>query len=77
MHYIVGVGSQNAVNTSVLAAGMDREGFLDTVAGRWTSSDPREGSLISRMASQLRGHDDRTEFLAGIDIILAGLATLR
>lgn len=77
VHYIVGVGSQNAMNTRVLSAGVGREGFLDTVADRWMCSDPREGSLIGRMASQLRAHDDRAEFLAGVDIILAGLATLR
>ncbi|AYG02755.1 TetR/AcrR family transcriptional regulator [Gryllotalpicola protaetiae] len=78
VNYIVGVGSQNAVNTHILAAGADRETFLNTVADRWESFDLREGSLISRLAAQLRVHGDREEFLAGIDIILAGLeATYR
>jgi hypothetical protein len=29
------------------------------------------------MAAQLRGHDDREQFLAGIDLILAGIGTVR
>jgi hypothetical protein len=29
------------------------------------------------MAGQLRTHDDRTEYLAGIDLILAGMMTSR
>jgi hypothetical protein len=29
------------------------------------------------MAAQLPGHDDREQFLAGIDLILAGIATAR
>jgi hypothetical protein len=29
------------------------------------------------MATQLREHDDREQFLAGIDLILAGTGTVR
>lgn len=71
--YIVGAGGQNAVNPQILVAEVDREVFLGRVAEAWESHDPREGSLIRRLAAQLRSHDDRAEFLAGIDIILDGL----
>ncbi len=30
-----------------------------------------------QMAAQLPGHDDREQFLAGIDLILAGITTVR
>jgi hypothetical protein len=29
------------------------------------------------LAAQLPGHDDREQFLAGIDVILAGIETVR
>jgi hypothetical protein len=29
------------------------------------------------MAAQLPGHDDREQFLAGLDLILAGISTVR
>ena len=70
--YIVGVGSQNAVNTRSLAAHHNRDDFLNAVA-RWESLDPAEHPFVRRLAGQLRAHDDRAEFLAGIDIILSGL----
>lgn len=75
VNYILGVGSQNAMNTRGLAPGIDREKVLDQVADRWECHDPREGSLIGRLAARLRDHDDREEFLAGLDIILDGLAS--
>jgi hypothetical protein len=32
---------------------------------------------VHRLATRLRDHDDREQFLAGIDLILAGIDTLR
>jgi AcrR family transcriptional regulator len=71
--YIVGVGSQNAMNTHAVAGHGRRDEFLDAVARRWENLDPTEHPFVRRVAGQLRVHDDREEFLAGIDIILAGL----
>ncbi|WP_329318286.1 TetR/AcrR family transcriptional regulator C-terminal domain-containing protein [Streptomyces sp. NBC_01262] len=75
--YIVGVGSQNAANSRSPAAQGNRTDFLDAVAARWASLDPVEHSFVRRVAGQLRAHDDREEFLAGIDIILSGLLAQR
>jgi predicted Zn-dependent protease len=52
---------------------MDRSAFLAAVAARWTRLDPAEYPFVHRMAAQLAGHDDREQFLAGIDLILAGI----
>lgn len=71
--YIVGTGSQNAVNTHAVAGHSNRGEFLDAVARRWESLDPAEHPFVRRVANQLRTHDDREEFLAGVDIILTGL----
>lgn len=75
--YIVGVGSQNAANTRSLAAHDKRDDYLDAVAARWESLDPIDHSFVRRVAGQLRVHDDRVEFVAGIDIILRGLMAFR
>jgi AcrR family transcriptional regulator len=75
--YIVGVGSQNAVNKHSQAAHHNRDDFLDAVAARWESLDPVEHPFATRVAGQLRAHDDRVEFLAGTDIILSGLTAPR
>lgn len=71
--YIIGVGSQNATNTQTVAGNSSRDDFLDAVAARWENLDPATHPFVRRVASQLRAHDDRQEFLAGIDIILNGL----
>lgn len=75
--YIVGVGSQNATNTQALTGHGSRDEFLDAVAKRWENLDPAEHPFVTRVAGRLRVHDDREEFLAGIDIILNGLPTTR
>lgn len=77
VNYIVGVGGQNAMNTHTVAPDEDRGAFLDAVAGHRESLDPGEYPIVGRLASQLRVHDDREEFVAGIDIILTGLTAPR
>jgi AcrR family transcriptional regulator len=75
--YIVGVGSQNAVNTRSHAGRDGRGDVLGAVADHWESQDPIEHRFLRRVTGQLRVHDDRVELLAGIDIILAGLVAAR
>lgn len=70
--YIVGVGSQNAANASRFP-GTDREDFLDAAAAEWDALDPAEYTFTRSVAGALRAHDDRAEFLAGIDLFLAGI----
>ncbi|MFI6274588.1 TetR/AcrR family transcriptional regulator [Streptomyces sp. NPDC050988] len=77
LSYIVGVASQNAVNAHVLAADANRDDFVGAIADRWARLDPVEHRFVRRVADQLRHHDDRKEFLAGIDIILTGLTATR
>ena len=77
VNYILGVAGQNAANARLATPGMDRSAFLATVAARWTQRDPAEYPFVHRVAAQLREHDDREQFLAGIDLILAGVGTLR
>ncbi|MDJ1133495.1 TetR/AcrR family transcriptional regulator [Streptomyces iconiensis] len=75
-NYVLGVAGQNAANARQ-AQETDRSAFLATAAARWARLDPEEYPFLRRMTTQLREHDDREQFLAGIDLILAGIATVR
>ncbi|GAA5054706.1 TetR/AcrR family transcriptional regulator [Nocardia callitridis] len=76
VNYILGVAGQNAANARQHAPNADRSAFLAIVAERWTELDPDEYPFVHQVAPQLREHDDREQFLAGIDLILAGIGTL-
>lgn len=73
---VLGVAGQNAANARLHGAGVDRSAFLATVAARWAQLDPAEYPFAQRVATQMREHDDGEQFLAGIDLILASIATL-
>jgi AcrR family transcriptional regulator len=75
--HIIGASGQEAANSRSPAAQGDRQHFLDLEADRWAGLDPHEYAFTRTMAEHLREHDDRTEFLAGIDLILAGIPSLR
>ncbi|PTR27526.1 TetR family transcriptional regulator [Rhodococcus sp. OK519] len=77
VNYILGLAGQYAAGARLLARETDRSAFLETVATRWTELDSEEYPFVHRMAAHLPGHDDREQFLAGIDLILAGIETVR
>lgn len=73
LNYILGVAGQNAANARTLQPGTDRTQFLDAVATAWAQLDPDQYAFTRGVAGQLREHDDRAEFVAGIDLILTGI----
>lgn len=75
--YILGAAGQNAANARRLPRDTDRSAFLGSVAEQWARLDPEQYPFVRQLATQLREHDDREQFLAGIDLILAGIATVR
>jgi AcrR family transcriptional regulator len=78
LNYILGVGAQNAANGQLgRTRGIDRSDFLDAVATTWSQLDPDAYGFTRSMAAHLRGHDDRRDFLAGIDLILSGIEASR
>ncbi|WP_284741089.1 TetR/AcrR family transcriptional regulator [Amycolatopsis sp. RTGN1] len=78
VNYVLGVAGQNAANARVLTLGeADRSAFLAKVAAQWADLDPQRYPFVHKASAQLREHDDRDQFLAGVDIFLAGIATLR
>ena len=80
MHYILGAAGQNAANTEsarALGPEADRGDFLGTVSAAWRRLDPDDYPFTRAVADQLREHDDREQFLAGIDLILTGITALQ
>ncbi|MGV9284644.1 TetR/AcrR family transcriptional regulator [Streptomyces sp. NPDC003730] len=81
MHYILGAAGQNAANSAGAEAGalgpdVDRTEFLDAVSTAWEGLDPDDYPFTRAVAAQVRGHDDREQFLAGITLVLAGITAL-
>jgi AcrR family transcriptional regulator len=77
VNYVLGLAGQYAAGARLLARDTDRSAFLAAVAARWAQLDPAEYPFMHQVATQLPGHDDREQFLAGIDLILAGIGTVR
>ena len=76
VNYILGVAGQNAANARAFEPGTDqadRAKFLGAVAAAWAELDPDEYPFTRSAADRLREHDDRAEFLAGLDLVLAGI----
>ncbi|MFF0816260.1 TetR/AcrR family transcriptional regulator [Rhodococcus sp. NPDC003318] len=75
--YLLGLAGQYAAGARLLPRETDRSAFLATVAERWTQLDAARYPFVRRVATQLRDHDDREQFLAGVDLILDGIAAVR
>jgi len=74
LHYVLGVGGQNAANRQYAQThAIAREDFLGEVADAWQALDETQYPFTRSVAAQLRDHDDREDFLAGIDLILGGI----
>ncbi|WP_413809822.1 TetR/AcrR family transcriptional regulator [Streptomyces sp. OE57] len=79
VHYILGATGQNAANDAsarTLASDVDRAEFLDAASKAWEELDPDDYPFIRAVAAQMREHDDREQFLAGIDLVLTGIRAL-
>jgi len=74
MAYILGVSGQNAANGQLARTrGLDRSDFLEKLSSVWLQLDPEEYPFARSVAGQMRDHDDRVDFLSGIDLILRGI----
>ncbi|MFE4061903.1 TetR/AcrR family transcriptional regulator [Streptomyces sp. NPDC059096] len=78
VNYVLGVAAQNAANARLGAdMDMDRETFLASAAAQWAGVDPGRYPFVHAAAAHLGEHDDRAQFLVGVDIFLAGISALR
>jgi hypothetical protein len=77
VNYIVGLAGQYAAGARLVLRGTDRTAFLAGFAAQWAQLDPAEFPFVRQVAAQLPGHDDREQFLAGVNLILAGIGAVR
>jgi AcrR family transcriptional regulator len=76
--YLIGLAAQYAAGARHVPRDTDRSDFLASIAAQWTSRlDRATHPFVHQVAAELPGHDDREQFLAGIDLILAGIETAR
>lgn len=75
--YILGVAGQNAANARARVPGTSRAELLGAEADLWAGLGAAEFPFLRGVAAQLGDHDDREQFLAGIDLILAGIGATR
>lgn len=74
LNYVLGVGGQNAAHAALgQQQQQDRSAFLDGVALSWSQLDADQFPFTRSIADQLRHHDDRADFIAGINLILRGI----
>ena len=48
---------------------------MGSVATTWQQLPPQDWPFVQAMAAQFAAHDDRADFLAGIDLLLRGLGS--
>ena len=77
LNYILGVAGQNAANARTQPPGTNRTDVLGAESAIWERLAPADYPFLHAVAGQLRDHDDREQFLAGIDLILKGITSGR
>ena len=71
VNYVLGAAAQHAAGARRVTGEADRKAYLEALAAQWAHYDP--DPLVQDAASQLRDHDDRDQFLAGVEIFLTGI----
>lgn len=75
--YVIGAAGQNAAHARSVPRGMDRTTYLQQATERWNQLDPAAYPFVRRTAASLPDHDDREQFLTGLDLVLAGIQSGR
>ena len=75
LSYVLGVGAQNAANAKTAhMRQLERSAFLAEMAKQWAALDPAAFPFVQSVAAKMPVHDDRADFLTGIDLFLDGIA---
>lgn len=74
--YILGVAGRNAAHARVRTdQHVGRTAALTAIADRWARLDPARYPRVHHAAGHLAEHDDREQFVTGVDLILTGIDT--
>ena len=58
---------------AVLSGELDQKQYLAQATAQWRSLDPAEYRFVHFIVDEFAVHDDRDQFRAGLDLLLAGL----
>ncbi|ALE93683.1 hypothetical protein AOC05_17375 [Arthrobacter alpinus] len=70
--YVIAVAAQMTRNAQV-AAGQSQEEWLAKRAKRWEQLEPTSFPFLTRVAAEFSRHDDRDQFIAGLELLLTGV----
>ena len=70
---VLGLAAQYAAGLQLLGRDSDRSAVLAGITAEWESLPAVEFPFVHEVAPVLRTHDDRAQFLAGIDLVIAGM----
>ncbi|AGH49904.1 TetR family transcriptional regulator [Sphingomonas sp. MM-1] len=76
MNAILGIAAQHAA-AARLPRDTERSAHLTAMAAEWAELDPAEYPFVRQLAAHVPGHDDREQFLAGINLVLTGIESIR
>ena len=76
-NYISGAASQNAGQARAVPTNLDRATFLSLTADRWEQLDAAEFPFVHQVLAQMTGHNDRAQFIAGIEFLLTGITSAK
>ncbi|MEU8657204.1 hypothetical protein AB0C31_10800, partial [Actinoplanes philippinensis] len=71
VNYVLGAAAQHAAGARRAPDDAARRAYLERLAARWAQHDA--DAAVQESAALLAGHDDREQFLAGVDIFLTGV----
>lgn len=75
--YIIGNISQQSANArqaiNLGLQGYSRESYLKEFTQSWRELDPHNYTFVHQILEQFPTHDDKAQYLAGIDLLLAGI----
>lgn len=76
-NYVIGVAAQMIGAGATIGQHTNRSDYLAQSAERWQQLDPAEYPFLSGMTDTLRDHDDRAQYIAGLDLLINGLTERR
>jgi hypothetical protein len=73
--YVIGTAADLGQEppAAVVSGEVSREEYLASATAHWRGLDAAEYPFIHHILDEFDGHDDRDQFLGGLDLLLAGL----
>jgi len=71
--YVIGVAAEMSAQDQAVDPTLTGAQQLDQIVERWRAPEYAEFTWIRSISSEFRRHDDLAQFVAGLDLLLAGL----